>query len=710
MELASTIADEFSIRGLKLRRSPDIDARCIDSAGKPLWVIHNPVTGRYFHASRDLYLAISRLDGRKAIEEILTEYAEHSRTSEDELRDVALGLRAAFSAGILQSEHARAKPPTPNSLIKAAGLAVFTRFHLGDMASTVKVLDPFLGWLFSRIGIGLLLTIITVAAVSWSDKAADLAVQWVRLGQLQAHDILAGYLVFFLAKVLHELGHGIALRRMRLSEGLPDQPKPFGVSFMFLMPIPYIDASSAWFLQKQSHRVIVGFAGVMTDLFVAAIAALVWASAGPGFLKDRAFDLLLICGISSLLFNMNPLARLDAYFVLSDLLGIPNLMQRAQSAFKRITLLPSGLVERPARSDFLFSIYFILVWLYRWVIYASVFWFAAGYGSFVLTIASAIIFFLFILLPIFHGARFMKNGFPKSPIAMSLLTASLFISIIYVVFLPLPRSIIAEGVVVNNGLQLIYPRTDARVVYVAPAMKVEEGSVLRLENPEMDRTLSQLRTEQMALELEARRARSTGAERLDSVLARHSAVTQQIARLQAERDSWDIKVAGTAQWEPLFSEGLLEAWVRRSEPRPLGFLIAEDKIEIRLLLDQWQGPEALEVLSANPQIELSLRLRNDPASYFRGRPIGSPTEGKDSLVSAALSEAAGGRIPARIDENGVLRPNERIFEVSVLPTGQSVPHLMHGARVEAKIPLPPETLFAQAWLRIHQMLQRRLPV
>jgi hypothetical protein len=80
------------------------------------------------------------------------------------------------------------------------------------------------------------------------------------------------------------------------------------------------------------------------------------------------------------------------------------------------------------------------------------------------------------------------------------------------------------------------------------------------------------------------------------------------------------------------------------------------------------------------------------------------------LVSAALSESVGGRIPARIDENGVLRPNERIFEVSVLPIGQNVPHLMHGARVEAKIPLPPETLFARGWLRIHQMLQRRLPV
>jgi putative peptide zinc metalloprotease protein len=476
------------------------------------------------------------------------------------------------------------------------------------------------------------------------------------------------------------------------------------------MPAPYIDASSAWFLQKQSHRVMVGFAGVATDLFVAGIAALIWSWAGPGFLKDRAFDLVLICGVSSLMFNMNPLARLDAYFVLSDLLGIPNLMQRAQAAFKRVVLGPLGIGDRSAHPDILFATYFVLVWLYRWVIYSSVLWLASGYGSFVLTIAVVIIAFLFVLLPIYQGLRFMKNGFPKSPFAMGSVAVFLVLLIIGVVFFPLPRSIIVEGVVVNNGLQLVYPRTDARIVHVAPAMMVEASSVLQLENPEMDRTLVQLRTEQAALELEARRARSTGAERLDSVLARQSAVQQQIARLQAERDSWNIKVAGTAHWEPLFSEGLMNAWVRRSEPRPLGFLIAEDKIEVRLVLDQWQGPEALSVLTENPNMELSLRLRGNTTSLFKGRPIGSPTEGKDSLVSAALSQSAGGRIPTRVDEHGTLRPNERIFEVSVLPIGPDAPRLMHGARVEARIKLPPEPLFTQAWLRIHQMLQRRLPV
>lgn len=710
MELALRIADEISLKGFKLRRAPDIDARRIETAGSPLWVIFNPINSRYFHASRDLYLAMSWLDGRKPIEEILAEFGTKRQASVDEVRNLALGLRAALGAGILVSDHARTKPPAPNPLIKAAGLTVFSRFHLGDMASTVRFLDPLLGWLFSGFGFGLLFILLIGAAVSWSDKTADLQVQWVRLGQLGAHDILAGYLVFIFAKILHELGHGIALRRMRIREGLPEQQKPFGISFMFLMPAPYIDASSAWFLQKQYHRVIVGFAGVMTDLFVAGIAAFIWSWSGPGFLKDRAFDLVLICGISSLMFNMNPLARLDAYFVLSDLFGIPNLMQRAQAAFKRVILGPLGIADQPAHPDILFAAYFVLVWLYRWVIYASVLWVASGYGSFLLTVAIVIIVFLFVLLPIYQGLRFMKNGFSKSPFAIVSIAACLILLMVGLVFLPLPRSIIAEGVVVNNGLQLVYPRTDARIVYVAPAMIVEDSSVLRLENPEMDRTLTQLRAEQMVLDLEARRARASGAERLDATLARQAAVAQQISRLQAERDSWNIRVSGTAHWEPLFSEGLMNAWVKRSEPRPLGFLIAEDQFEIRLIFDQWQGPEALSVLMKNPDLELSLRLRGDAASLFKGRPIGAPSEGRDALVSAALSQSAGGRIPTRIDENGTLRPNERIFEVSILPIGADVPRLLHGARVEARIPLPPEPLFTQAWLRIHQMLQRRLPV
>ena len=38
---------------------------------------------------------------------------------------------------------------------------------------------------------------------------------------------------------------------------------------------------------------------------------------------------MLIAGVSTVLFNANPLLRFDGYYILSDLLEIPNLATRA---------------------------------------------------------------------------------------------------------------------------------------------------------------------------------------------------------------------------------------------------------------------------------------------------------------------------------------------------------------------------------------------
>jgi len=69
---------------------------------------------------------------------------------------------------------------------------------------------------------------------------------------------------------------------------------------------------------------------VVAELFVAGLAALFWASAGPGFLRDLAFDMMIAAGVTTVLFNANPLLRYDGYYVLSDLIDLPNLYQRAQ--------------------------------------------------------------------------------------------------------------------------------------------------------------------------------------------------------------------------------------------------------------------------------------------------------------------------------------------------------------------------------------------
>ena len=103
-----------------------------------------------------------------------------------------------------------------------------------------------------------------------------------------------------------------------------------GVMLLVLMPVPYVDASASSAFPEKRRRMVVGAAGMIVELFVASIALALWLEMQPGALRAVLFNVMLIAGISTVLFNANPLLRFDGYYILSDWLEIPNLRQRAQ--------------------------------------------------------------------------------------------------------------------------------------------------------------------------------------------------------------------------------------------------------------------------------------------------------------------------------------------------------------------------------------------
>ena len=97
------------------------------------------------------------------------------------------------------------------------------------------------------------------------------------------------------------------------------------------MPVPYVDASAASAFREKHQRMIVGAAGILVEIFVAALALFVWLEVEPGLVRACAFNIMLIARVSTVLFNGNPLLRFDGYFVLADVLEIPNLSSRSQA-------------------------------------------------------------------------------------------------------------------------------------------------------------------------------------------------------------------------------------------------------------------------------------------------------------------------------------------------------------------------------------------
>ena len=130
---------------------------------------------------------------------------------------------------------------------------------------------------------------------------------------LSPSNIILLYISVLLIKMLHELGHSFAVKRFG------GEVHTIGLMFLIFNPLPYMDASAAWSFRNKWHRVFVGLAGMITEIFTAACAAIIWANTGPGLVHSICYNLMFIASISTIIFNINPLLRFDGYYILSDL-------------------------------------------------------------------------------------------------------------------------------------------------------------------------------------------------------------------------------------------------------------------------------------------------------------------------------------------------------------------------------------------------------
>jgi putative peptide zinc metalloprotease protein len=147
---------------------------------------------------------------------------------------------------------------------------------------------------------------------------------------LDPSNLIFLYLSFTVIKIIHEFSHAFACKRFGRLNGTGGEVHKMGVMFLVLFPLPYVDASSAWAFRRKWHRAIVGMAGVLAELAAASIAAVIWSHTSTGTPHIIAYNVIFVASVSTVLFNGNPLLRFDAYYVLTDIIEIPNLAQRCR--------------------------------------------------------------------------------------------------------------------------------------------------------------------------------------------------------------------------------------------------------------------------------------------------------------------------------------------------------------------------------------------
>ncbi|HVZ17617.1 MAG TPA: hypothetical protein VG897_10900, partial [Terriglobales bacterium] len=334
--LATFSESWYRIAGLRVHLRPDVIIRRQRYRGERWYVLQNPMSSRYFRLQPSAYEFVARLRPQKTVQEVWQECVDRFPDEAPGQEAVLRLLSELYYANLLHYEQAadsgqlfeRHKQSQQRMLAARLLNLMFMRFPLLDPDEFLVRTMPVVGKMITWVGAFIWMLVVGFGVKVVVDNFSLLRLQGQ--GVLAPGNLPLLYVSLVFLKAFHEFGHAYFCRKFG------GEVHIMGVLLMIFTPVPYMDASSSWGLRSRRQRVLVGSAGMIVELFVAAIAAFIWSKTGQGTLHSVCYNLMFIASVSTLIFNLNPLLRFDGYYILSDLLEIPNLSQRAMGQLRHL--------------------------------------------------------------------------------------------------------------------------------------------------------------------------------------------------------------------------------------------------------------------------------------------------------------------------------------------------------------------------------------
>jgi putative peptide zinc metalloprotease protein len=708
-------ASWYRVAGLRPRLRPQAEIHRQRFRGQTWYVLQDHQTGRFHRVAPAANLMLCLMDGRRTMGEILgivgRRFGDDRPTEEETIRLLSQLHQADLIQGEMPPDMAelarRDARQGRQSLIMRLKSPLALRFPLWDpdafLERTLWLARPLVG----RFGLVLWLLLLCAGA-------ATVLVHWAELTHNAADRVLsAGNLVlmallFPAMKLLHEMGHAYATK----SRG--GEVHELGVMMLVLVPVPYVDASSSSAFRSKWSRAAVASAGIMTELALAAVAALAWAALEPGLLRAICWNVMVIGGVSALLFNGNPLLRYDGYYVLADLIEIPNLDTRSK---RYVTYLVQrhllGIAQAvspvtgPGERGWLLG-YAVLAFAYRTVVMLAIGLFVAS-TFFAVGVAIAIWGVVqMLVLPLLKALRFALTSpqLRRRRLRAVAVTGGLVAGAAALLFaLPVPHATVATGVVALPERAVLRIASDGFVaaLHARPGEAVAAGQPLvELEDPVLAARAEVLRAELAVLE-----HRFTAVNLIDRVQAR--LVREQIGRAEAqlalaEQRRAGLGIAASHDGRLVLPEesSLPGRFLRQGDV--LGYVIGAGDPAIRVVV-----PETAIDLVRGRTGAIAVRLGEDPWRTLPATPSRETPAAVRRLPNPALGPEGGGPVPLdpRARERDV--PLGRFFEVQLaLPEGQPVPRV--GGKVQVRFDHGTEPLGLQALRAGRQVFLRTLGV
>lgn len=681
-----------------------------------LWyVIQEPYTNKYFKITSEAYKFLSHLRIEKTVEEVWEELLAQNIDDAPTQNEIIELLSSLHANNLLYFE------TNPDSkfifernnekkLQEAKGKLFSFLYFKFPLYNPNRLLNKSL-WLikniFSPFGFFVWLVVLYFGAAEAVNNYSTIYDQ--AQGMIAPSNLFLLYISLALIKLLHEISHSAVIKKYGGSVNT------IGVMFLILTPLPYMDASHSWFFANKYQRMLVGFAGIMSDLFFAAIAAIVWANTGDGIVHSISFNIMLIGSISSLLFNGNPLLKFDAYFILSDWLEIPNFFNKSkEQVFYLVEKYIFRIEDISSHADTTMEsiwlvAYSTLSYIYRFLIALGIIVYVADQFFIIGVIMAILSIIIWIILPmksfmvyLFSSHKLYKTRYLAVFISLSFLGMLLYL----IAFVPLLYFIRAPGIIESQESVKVYAKTEGNLqkILLKNGDFVKEGDEIAIiDNYELMLDIQDiyLALNQIAILRQKNIAENSDLKTLDE---KEVVLRNKLSFLKNKEKNLKV-IAETSGVFVLNDFSYLEgAWIKRQTQ--IGTITKKTNLKFSAVVSQEQAFLLFELKNIN---NANIKLYGKSEQKFNIKNVKVNPYSKNELPSAALGWFGGGEISVSSEENSGKKTTEGFFEVSgdIVKDEHNEYILKDGRSGILRIELEPKSIGAQVYQYIRKMMQKR---
>jgi putative peptide zinc metalloprotease protein len=683
--------------------------------GQTWYVLQDLSSERFHRFSPSAYFIIGLMDGQHTVEQIweqaLAKLGDDAVTQDE----VIQLLGQLHAADVLLSD----VPPDVAEMFRRRetqvrkqrtkkALSIFAwQIPLYDPEKFLERTVPFVRPIFTLWGFLVWAAVVTLgivlAGANWSDLSHNL-LDRVLLPQ----NLIIMWVLFPLLKLVHEFGHAYAVK------AYGGEVHEMGAMILVLTPVPYVDASSSWAFRSKWQRFVVGGAGMMVEVFIASLAMFAWVALEPGIARAICFNIMLIAGVSTVIFNINPLLRFDGYYMLADWLEIPNL--RTRSTQYLIYLCEKYLFGRretdPPESTpgerAWFVGFSVASFFYRIVVILGIFVFLGDQSLLLAVVFAGATAFAWLLMPAGKIIKYLVDS-PRirreRPRAIRI-SSAITVAILLLLFaVPVPLRTTAQGVVWVPDEGLVRTGADGFVakIVATPGARVQQGdTLLMLTDRDLETEAKVL--EGRLQELEAKyRAQIVEDKVKAQIIEEELRYTQSsLARTQERLGELTLVARADGEFVLPRASDMPGRFIRKGEL--MAHVVNIETLLVRAVVSQ-QDIDLVRARARGVDVRLAeLIAEVEPGTIKRIVPSAT-----DQLPSPALSTQGGGTVALDPSDKEGRKAVQKYFLVDIdIPTRAG--HLNVGGRVYVRFHHGWEPIAFQWYRRARQMFLSRFNV